>query len=283
MNPPRPHTVSPWDLNPPEGAPVWTIAILKPQSTLVENRPAASTVIGQARRRPAGPFRQPCLPGILLLGVAVLHQSQSPFHQRQRLFMGMVQQNVHFRHLWGGQLVLAVHICKVLQPACPCLAGQSPFCLSINLMGSLDQHCSSPSFAWSVHTMDARYHLRGNTQSTDDPQGSPCAWCILLTPLGLIPHESWFWVVPRHSTAWLDWFPYSVETRRNTSDISKGNVLGYYRNLGSLKYENEYCVPGHAMSCTLGCFLLRNRRCSGRVAYYMARRLSYFGGLWRAA
>ncbi len=35
--------------------------------------------------------------------------------------------------------------------------------------------------------MDARYHLRDDTQATDDPQGSPCAWYILLTPLGLIP------------------------------------------------------------------------------------------------
>ncbi len=34
--------------------------------------------------------------------------------------------------------------------------------------------------------MDARYHLRDETQATDDPQGLPCAWCILLTPLGLI-------------------------------------------------------------------------------------------------
>ncbi len=50
--------------------------------------------------------------------------------------------------------------------------------------------------------------LRDDTQATDDPQGLPCAWCILLTPLGLIPRKSWFRVIPRHSTAWLDWFPY---------------------------------------------------------------------------
>ncbi len=49
---------------------------------------------------------------------------------------------------------------KVLQPGCPLLADQSPFCLSSNLSGSLDQHCSSPSFAWSVHNyMDARCHF----------------------------------------------------------------------------------------------------------------------------
>ncbi len=66
MNPPRPCTVQPWNLptctKGPKGAPVWTIAILKPQSTLVKNRPAVSTGVGQASRRPAGPFRQPsCL------------------------------------------------------------------------------------------------------------------------------------------------------------------------------------------------------------------------------
>ncbi len=36
---------------------------------------------------------------ILLLGVAVPHRSQSPFHQRHLLFLGMVQWGVHFRHL----------------------------------------------------------------------------------------------------------------------------------------------------------------------------------------
>ncbi len=64
----------------------------------------------------------------------------------------------------------------------PRLVGQSPFCLSSNLLDSPDQHCSSPSFASSVHNyMDARYHIRDDTQATDDPQGSSCAWCILLT------------------------------------------------------------------------------------------------------
>ncbi len=66
-------------------------------------------------------------PSILLLGLAVPHRSQSPFHQRHRLFLGMVQRGVHFENLWGGQLVLVVHFCKVLQPGRPCLTGQSPF------------------------------------------------------------------------------------------------------------------------------------------------------------
>ncbi len=98
--------------------------------------------------------------------------------------------------------------------------------------------------------MDARYHLWEDTQATDDPQGSPCALCILLTPLSLIPREPWFRVVP--CIARRDWTGShtSVDTRRSTSEISKGNILGYYRNLGSLRYGNEYCVPGYAMSCT---------------------------------
>ncbi len=155
----------------------------------------------------------------------------------------MVQLGVHFRHLWGSRLVLAVHICKVLQPGSLCLAGQSPFCLSSNLPGSLDQHCSNPSFAWSVHNyVDARYHLRDDTQATDVPQGSPCAWCILLTPLGLIPCESWFRVVPHPSTAWLDWFPYKRRYSTQYEWNIKYHVLGYYRNLGSLSVGHyELC------------------------------------------
>ncbi len=31
--------------------------------------------------------------------------------------------------------------------------------------------------------------------------GSPCAWCILRTPLGLIPCDSWFQVISHRSTA----------------------------------------------------------------------------------
>ncbi len=42
--------------------------------------------------------------------------------------------------------------------------------------------------------------------------------------------------------------PCVLSKRRSTSEVSKGNVLGYYRNLGSLKYGNEYCVPCRAMA-----------------------------------
>ncbi len=34
----------------------------------------------------------------------------------------------------------------------------------------------------------------------------------------------------------------------NLSSIS--NVLNYYRNLGSLRYENEYCIERHYMGKT---------------------------------
>ncbi len=46
------------------GTPFEPLQFSRPQSTLVKNRPAVSTGVGQVSRRPAGPFRQPCLPGI---------------------------------------------------------------------------------------------------------------------------------------------------------------------------------------------------------------------------
>ncbi len=67
---------------------------------------------------------------ILLHGFAVPNRSQSPFLQRHRLFLGMVQRGAHFGNMWGSRLGLAVHICKVLQPGWSCLAGQSLFCLN---------------------------------------------------------------------------------------------------------------------------------------------------------
>ncbi len=132
--------------------------------------------------------------------------------------------------------------------------------------------------------MDARYHLRDDTQATDDPQGSPCAWCILLTPLGLI-HVSLGFELFR-DIAQRDWTGShtSIDTRRSTSEISKENILGYYRNLSSLRYGNEYCVLGSVMSlhASVASFR-RNLRCGGRAADYIARRPSRFGGLWQAA
>ncbi len=143
---------------------------------------------------------------ILLRGVTVPHRGQSPLHQRHRLFLGVVQRGVHVRHLWGGRQVLTIHICKVLQPRCPCGAGHSPFCLIAIFRVHLTNIVQAPSFAWSVHKLYwHQVSLWDDTRAMDDPLGSPCAWCILWTPLGLIPHESWVQVIPHHSTAWLDW------------------------------------------------------------------------------
>ncbi len=42
------------------------------------------------------------------------------------------------------------------------------------LMGSLDQHFSSPSFTWSIHTIwTSVINLRVDTQATDDPMAQP--------------------------------------------------------------------------------------------------------------
>ncbi len=60
---PCPRTVPPWDLptvlRALRGPPFWTIAILEPQKTAL----LLATGVGQASRRPAGPFRKRCLPG----------------------------------------------------------------------------------------------------------------------------------------------------------------------------------------------------------------------------
>ncbi len=223
-------------------------------------RKSEQLFVGFGNRAKGGPVTKQRISRWLVDAITLAYSSlglQCPIRVRAHSTRGIasswawILRGVHFRHLWGGWLVLAVHICKVLQPGCPCLAGQIPFCLSSNLPASLDHHCSSPSFAWSVHNyMDARYHLRDDTQATDDPQGSPCAWCILLTPLGLI-HVSLGFELFR-DIAQRDWTGShtSIDTRCSTSEISKENILGYYRNLSSLRYGNEYCVLGSVMTCT---------------------------------
>ncbi len=148
---------------------------------------------------------------IFLRVVTVPHKGQSPLHQRHLLLLGVVQWGVHVRHLWGGRLVLAIHICKVLHHGCPCSAGHSPFYLITIFRVDLNSTVQAPSFAWSVHKLYRhQVSLWEDTRATGDPLGSPCAWFILRTHLGLIPRVSWVRVVPHHSTAWLDWFPYSV-------------------------------------------------------------------------
>ncbi len=68
MNPPRPRTVPPWDLSTAirdlKGPPLEPLQSSSLRVLSLKNRPAVGTGVGQASRRPAGPFRQPCLPGI---------------------------------------------------------------------------------------------------------------------------------------------------------------------------------------------------------------------------
>ncbi len=89
-------------------------------------------------------------------------------------------------------------------------------------------------------------------------------------------------VLPPHSMAWLSWFPICVVNKiHNTSEVSKGNVHGYYCNFGSLRYGNEYCVPCCAMA------LYESVGTSGNVnlrilCRNIARRLAHSGEIWRA-
>ncbi len=149
-------------------------------------------------------------------------------------------------------------------------------------MGSLDQHCSSPSFTWSIHTIwTPGINLRDDTQATDDPMTQPVLGVFSRLPWVLLPRESWCWVVPRHSTAWLYLFP-NKRLRCSTSEISKGNILGYYRNLGSLRYGMSNAFLAVLWAALLSRFLQRNLRCGGEAAAYIARRppiLAGYGGL----
>ncbi len=148
-------------------------------------------------------------------------------------------------------------------------------------MGSLDQHCSSPSFTWSVHTIwMAGINLRDDTQATDDPMVQPVLGVFYWLPWVLLPRESWSWFVPYHSTAWLYLFQYK-RLWCSTSEISKGNILGYYRYLGSLRYGTSTAFLAVLWAALFSRFLRRNLRCGGEA--YIARRPTYFGGLWRAA
>ncbi len=73
----------------------------------------------------------------------------------------MVQGGVHFGNLWGGRLVLAIHICKVLRP---CLTDQSPFCLNYQSYGFTWPTLFKPLLHLVCpYYMDARYQLYGTT------------------------------------------------------------------------------------------------------------------------
>ncbi len=114
---------------------------------------------------------------------------------------------------------------RFYQPGFPCLAGQSPFCLNKLSYGFTWPTLLKPllHLFYSYYT-DARYQLTGRHLGHGWPYG-PYDWL----PCVLLPRESWCWVVPRHSTTWLYLFPFK-RLRRSTSEILKGNVLGYYSN-----------------------------------------------------
>ncbi len=137
-------------------------------------------------------------------------------------------------------------------------------------MGSLDQHCSRPSFTGSVHII----WTPGINYMGLHPGHILCLSLCLVYSIDSpgsytqvsLGFESFPLIARRDCTVFIP------HLQRSMREISKGNVLGYYRNLGSLKYGNEYCVPGRAMSCT-------PLRCGGEAGTYIARGPTHFGGL----
>ncbi len=106
---------------------------------------------------------------------------------------------VTISEIGGSWLGRAIHICKVLQPGCPCLAGQSPFCLNKLSYGFTWPTLLKPLIHLVYpYYMDARYQLMGPHPGHGWHYGLACAWCILLTPLGLTP--TWVLVLS-HSTS----------------------------------------------------------------------------------
>ncbi len=153
----------------------------------------------------------------------------------------MVQRGLHFGNLRGGWLVLAVHICKVLQPGRP---RPESFLLKLailwvpltNIVQALPSH-----MIWTPGN-----NLRDDTRAMDDPDSSACAWCILLTPLGCTP--TWVLVLSCSPLqAWRD----CTGSHTASLDAVRVKYILYFCNLVSLIYGKDYCVPGHAMSCTL--------------------------------
>ncbi len=145
----------------------------------------------------------------LAYSVAVPHRSQSPFHQRHRLFLGMVQGDVHFGNLWGGRMGLAIHICKVLQPGCPWHRLES-FLLKLAILWV---HLTNIVQAPPSLSLSILYGRQVSTYGTT-PRPQMTLWlslCLVNSldlPWVLLPRESWCWVIPHHSTVWLYLLPY---------------------------------------------------------------------------
>ncbi len=116
-----------------------------------------------------------------------------------------------------------------------------------------------------------RYFLPKRTSSSAASSHPRPVW---LTPLG---PESWFCVVPNHSTAWLDWFPYSVKLDAVRVKYRKGAYS--VTIVTSVPWDMGMSTAFLAVlwAARLSCFIRRNLRCGGRAADYIARCPSYFG------
>ncbi len=66
------------------------------------------------------------------------------------------------------------------------------------------------------------------------------------------------------------------------SEISKGNVLGYYREFSSLRYGNEYSIPGRELYASVASFGEIWDATSKRPLIY-SDAPAHFGGLWQTA
>ncbi len=104
-----------------------------------------------------------------------------------------------------------------------------------------------------------------DTQATDDPMAQPVLGVFSWLSWVLLPRESWCWVIPRHSTAWLYFDAVRVNYRK-----------GMYRNLGSVRYETSTAFLA-VLWAALSRFFKRNLKC-GSAAAYIARRSSHFCG-----
>ncbi len=208
--------------------------------------------------------------------VAVPHRSQSPFHQRHRLFLSMVQRGVHFGHLWGSRLGITIHICGHPLPYRPESFLLKLAILWVHLTNIVQ---APPSLGLGIHQVST-YETKPRPRMT--LWLSMCLVYSIDSPgsysymsLGV---ESFHVIARRDSTCshTSEW------TSEPTSELSKGNVLGYYRSLGSLRYGTSPAFLAVLWAARLGCLLPRNLSCGGRAADYIARRppiLVGFGGL----
>ncbi len=199
----------------------------------------------------------------------------------------------HFGNLWGGRLVLAVHICKVLQPGRPCLTGQSLFCLVCRLRLAKQSY----GFTWQTlfkslphlggpHYLDTKYQLYGTT---------PRPRMTLRTQpmLGVLYWLPW---VFSHVSHGFESFPIIARHDCTGSHTASYNAVQVEYRKGTYSVTIVTSVPWDMGTSTafravlwaarLSRFIRRNLRCGGEAAAYIARGPAHsggLGGLWRAA